>query len=327
MTSLVDRYVTTALRRVPDGQRADIDRELRASIEDAVDARMRSGEPHEAAVERTLVELGDPDRLADRYADRPGHLIGPELYPAWRRLMTVLFSVVLPVVVGIAVVVQVVDDPGVGQVVGAIVSTLLNVGVHLAFWTTAVFVVIERTGAGRAELRTTWSLDDLPAYDPDRRNLTQMAAGVVWPVILIVALVLQQVAVADEPVLDPANWSFWWPYLVAVLALEVAYAVWVYRRGVVDRAAAAVNAVLSLLAAVPLVWLLAADRFFNPAFPPFAGTGSSEPRWLAWVTALSIAAVVLSTAWDIVDVARRVEWGRPGVPARVSGTGGSSTRP
>ena len=45
MTSLVDRYVYTALRRVPQQQRSDIDRELRASIHDAVDARVQSGEP------------------------------------------------------------------------------------------------------------------------------------------------------------------------------------------------------------------------------------------------------------------------------------------
>ena len=86
MTSLVDRYVYTALRRVPEQQRADIDRELRASIEDAVDARVDAGEEHDAAVTATLTELGDPDRLADSYAGRPGYLIGPALFTPWRRL-------------------------------------------------------------------------------------------------------------------------------------------------------------------------------------------------------------------------------------------------
>jgi hypothetical protein len=43
--NLVDRYVYTALRRVPEQQRADIDRELRASIDDAVDARIEAASP------------------------------------------------------------------------------------------------------------------------------------------------------------------------------------------------------------------------------------------------------------------------------------------
>ena len=54
--SLVDRYVLTALRRVPQQQRADIDRELRASIDDAVDARGEAGESRDAAGGRPLLE-------------------------------------------------------------------------------------------------------------------------------------------------------------------------------------------------------------------------------------------------------------------------------
>src|SRR4051812_19221227 len=106
MTSLVDRYVYTALRRVPEQQRADIDRELRASIEDAIEARVDAGETAELATESALLELGDPDRLADRYADRPNYLLGPKLFPVWRKLLVTLYSTVLPIVVAVAVVIQ-----------------------------------------------------------------------------------------------------------------------------------------------------------------------------------------------------------------------------
>ena len=37
-----------------------------------MDARVDAGEERDAAVEATLTELGDPDRLADGYAGPPG---------------------------------------------------------------------------------------------------------------------------------------------------------------------------------------------------------------------------------------------------------------
>jgi hypothetical protein len=323
MTSLVDRYVFTALRRVPEAQRADIDRELRASIDDAVDARVEAGEPREAAVEKTLLELGDPDRLADQYANRPNYLLGPELFPAWRRLMMLMITTVLPIVVGVTIALQLFDDPEIGKVIGVAVSAILNVGVHLAFWTTLVFVIIERTGAGTAGLRTTWTLKDLPTYERSRQSLTQLAAGLVWPVLMIAALVLQQFTFTDVPVLNPANWSFWWPFLIVVLLLEGAYAVWLHRLGTPTRATAAVNAVLSLLSAVPMVWLLATDRFFNPAFDLFVEVGTGDSK--QWLTGITITVVVLSSVWDIADGILRAERARRGLPTKVAGSGNTYT--
>lgn len=323
MTSLVDRYVFTALRRVPEQQRADIDRELRASIDDAVDAKVEAGKRRNDAIESTLLELGDPDRLADRYADRSNYLIGPESFGAWRRLMLALFSTVLPIVVAVTVLVQLFDDPSIGKVIGTMVTTVLTVGTHLAFWTTLVFAIIERTGHGRAKLSTTWSLQDLPKYEPRSMTRMELGAGLVWPVVLIAALVLQQFTFTDVPVLDPANWSFWWPFLILMFALDGVYQVWAYRLGTWTRTVTAVNAVLGVLAAAPMIWLLATDRFFNPAFPQLADLGSGSPK--RWVTLAVIAAIALTSLWDILDVARRVERVRSGRPAKVAGTGNSYT--
>jgi HAAS domain-containing protein len=321
MTTLVDRYVYTTLRRVPEKQREDIDRELRGSIEDAVEARIEAGEARETAIENTLTDLGDPDRLADSYADRPHYLIGPELFPVWRRLMITLFSVVLPIVVIVSVVVQLIDDPSIGTVIGDAIGTILTVGVHLAFWTTAVFAVVERTGCGKAGLRTTWSLKDLPQYEPRAMSRMQLCAFLVWPVILIAALVLQQFTFTDVPVLDPANWTFWWPYFIAIIAVRAAWGVWVYRLGNWTRASAVANALLVLAGSIPLVWLLATDHVYNPAFPQLVDAGLGEAN--KWITVFAIAGVVLTSLWDVIDNVVRVERTRRGLPTKVTGTGGS----
>ncbi|SNY75072.1 permease prefix domain 1-containing protein [Paractinoplanes atraurantiacus] len=320
MTSLVDRYVFTALRRIPEQQRADIDRELRASIDDAVDARVDSGEPFDTAVENTLLELGDPDKLADNYANRPNFLIGPELYGVWRRFMLMLFTTVLPIVVVVNVVVAIFgEDPQVGDIIGGAIGTVLTVGAHLAFWTTLTFAVIERTGLGKADLRGgAWSLKDLPKYEPRAISLGQMVTYVVWPVILIAVIVVQQFTFTDTPVLDPAGWSLWWPVLIALIALKALWAVWLYRQGAWTRAIIVANAVLAVVTGAYLVWLLASDRFFNPAFDWTTDNGTDL---LSWITPAAIVVTIIGTLWDVAEVTIRGERARRGLPTKVAGTG------
>lgn len=319
MTSLIDRYVFTALRRVPEQQRADIDRELRASIDDAVDARVENGEPREAAIEQTLLELGDPEVLADRYADRRQVLIGPDLFPTWRRLLLLLLSVVLPIVVGVVVVVTILEERSIGPVIGAAVTTALTTAVHMAFWTTAVFAILERTGTVRGNLRGAWTPADLPKYEVGWQTPSQLAAGIVWPVLLIVTMVLQQFTFTAEPVLDPANWSFWWPFLIAVLVLECGYAIWLFRRGAWSHTVTLVNAGLAVLFWGPVIWLLASHRFFNPEFITGLDWGGADP--LDWLTTTCLIVAVASALYDIVEVAVKAERTRRGLPTQIAGSG------
>ncbi|MEU4428005.1 permease prefix domain 1-containing protein [Actinoplanes sp. NPDC024001] len=327
MTTLIDRYVYTVLRRVPEQQRADIEQELRTSIDDAIDARVDGGEPRDTAITATLTELGDPDRLADGYADRPVTLIGPELYPVWRRLLGTLSWIVLPTVVAIMAVLDALDGRPVGEIIGGAVTSLLTVGINLAFWVTLVFAILERTGVGRTELQRgrSWTPADLPSYEPGFMTIGQFAANLVWPVLIIAALVLQQFTFSDVPVLDQDNWTFWWPYFIVVMLLEVGYAVWLFRSRAWTHTATAANAVLAVLFAGPLVWLLATEQFFNPEFIASLDWGTVDP--LSWLTGIAITVTVVGTVWDIIEVAVRAERARRGLPTRVPGTGKEFSSP
>jgi hypothetical protein len=318
VNNLIDRYVLTALRRVPERQRADIDRELRASIDDAVEARVDNGETRDAAIEQALLELGDPDLLADRYADRRSVLIGPDLFPVWRRLLVLLLSVVLPIVVAVVVVVRILDDGTFGAAIGTGVVVAIQTAVHMCFWTTAVFAVLERTGVARRDLGEAWTPASLPKYEAGVLSPTELAASIVWPVLLVVALVLQQFTFTADPVLDPDNWSFWWPYLIAVLVLECVYAVWVFRRGAWSHAVTAVNAALAVLFWGPVIWLLATESFFNPAFIEGLDWGTADP--LDWLTRVCLIVAVLGALYDIGEVAVKAERARRGLPTPVPGT-------
>lgn len=320
MTTLIDRYVFTAVRSVPEKQRTDIDRELRASIDDAVDARVEAGEERDAAIDATLRELGDPRRLADQYSDRPQYLLGPELYPIWLRIMKMLYTIVLPIVIVVLAAIQAIVDPNIGRIIGSSIGLTLTVAAHMLFWTTGAFWILERTGNGREELTDgEWTPKDLPKYEPRSMTIPQVAAEIVWPVILTAALVLQQFTFTGEPVLDPANWSFWWPFLIVLFALKVAYVVWVYRRSAWTRAVTAVNTVIALATSIPVVWLLAEDRFFNPEWIDSLNWGEIDNPGM-WLTRIVMLSVIGGAAYDIIDTGLRAERARRGLATPVPGT-------
>ena len=96
--TLTDRYVWAVLKSLPEAKRTDIDRELRASIADDVEARVDGGEDADAAERAVLLALGDPATLAASYQGRTPGLIGPDLYPGYVGLLKMLYAVVLPIV-------------------------------------------------------------------------------------------------------------------------------------------------------------------------------------------------------------------------------------
>ncbi len=177
--SLTDRYVEATLRRLPNEKRPDIERELRAAIADAVDDRVADGtDPAEAEV-AVLTELGDPARLAAGYADRPLHLIGPELFLDYTRLLRTLFVTIVPIVAAAVGLVQVARGGPVGPMIGTTVGAAITTTVHIFFWTTLAFVAIERTRAVRAPLTGPWTPALLPVQPSRLARFGELMAETV----------------------------------------------------------------------------------------------------------------------------------------------------
>lgn len=105
---MVDRYVSAVAERLHPSRRTKVEAELRAAILDALEAR--AGLPtHEAGVAEedvvaVLTELGAPDRMAAEYEPSRQYLIGPELYPLFRRgLRVAMVAIVVAGVVSFGV--------------------------------------------------------------------------------------------------------------------------------------------------------------------------------------------------------------------------------
>ncbi|HEY9323543.1 MAG TPA: permease prefix domain 1-containing protein [Agromyces sp.] len=309
MTSLTDRYVWAAARTLPETQRAEFDRELRERIGDATDALVETGSSPADAERAALTELGDPAALAAQYIDRPLQLIGPRYYLMWWRLLKLLYSIVLPIGAAGVLLGQLLSGADIGEAIGATVATAISIAVHLGFWTTLVFAVLERTTAEASQpgTVTVWTLDMLPALpEPAKTSrLGELIGSLVFLGIFAAAIVWQQFGVVFHdgvresiPLLEPALWSFWLPYFLALIALEILFAIGLYAWGW-NWWLAGANLVLNVAFTVPALWLfltgqLISDEALEAMQWPW---GDSGPV----VVATIVVVVIGVAAWDVID--------------------------
>ncbi|MCX5121766.1 permease prefix domain 1-containing protein [Micromonospora sp. NBC_00362] len=307
MNTLTDRYLAATLRSVPSQRRDEIANELRASIEDMIDDRTGGGADPIVAEREVLTELGNPDVLAVRYADRRLQLIGPTYYLVWLRLLKLLLSFIPALVATIVTVVGVASGEGFGAI-GPGIVVALHVGVHIAFWLTLIFAIIERSQP-TVDL-PAWTVDQLPDVPANRDiSLADTVASVVMLVVAIGYLPFQYyrswVRGADGeniPILDPALWSFWLPALIVVLAARVVFEIVKYRIGRWNWALFGAKALLDLAFSVPLAWLALSDRLLNPVL-------ADRLSWLADVDNRNIVGAVIAVGaaavvvWDLIDTA------------------------
>ena len=182
--------------------------------------------------------------------------------------------------------------------------------VHIAFWLTLVFALIERSQT--AVDLPEWTVDQLPDAPVHRGiPLADTIASVIMLVLTIGYLPCQHfhswVHGTDGdniPILDPALWSFWLPALIVVLVASVIFEVVKYRIGRWTWALFGTKALLNLAFAVPLVWLALSDRLLNPALGVrLSWLAEADNRnSLGLAIALGAAVVVV---WDLVDTAMK----------------------
>ena len=228
MTSLTDRYVAATLRGIPEKQRADVDRELRSSIADALEDHVANGEDRAAAEVAVLEELGDPTRLASGMTGRPLYLVGPELFPAYRYVLFLLLAIVVPIVGIVEAAVEIGSGAGIGSALLEGIGGALSVGVHLAFWVTLAFAIVERLDPAtwrREDLKdlkvltAPWKVEYLPEL-PSSGAVTvgETVGEIVTAGISIGGLLylrgwswVTDASGQPIPLFDPALWNFWFP--------------------------------------------------------------------------------------------------------------------
>jgi hypothetical protein len=305
-TTMTDRYVWAVTRLLPERQRAEIDLELRSSIGDMIEAR-GEGEGDEAAV---LLELGDPSRLAAGYAERPHHLIGPEDFPEYLRMLKLVAAVAIPGMAFLTSLGAVIDDEATGgDLVGVILSTVFTTAVHVGFWVTLFYAVRARVQ------HEPWSLESLPDVPQDGRVAR---SDTVFELILVLAaigaILWDRTSPHSDgegdgvPFLHPSLWDGWIFVVIGLLVAGGVVALLAYRAGrwTPPLVAANVGANAVLLAVVG--WLAFDDRVVNPRFLEVLANRAEwpeVPEANPWIIVLLVGAVLVWDSAETVVRARR----------------------
>jgi hypothetical protein len=324
MSSLTERYLAATLRGIPENQRPDIERELRSSIADAVEDRVANGEDRVAAETAVLEELGNPARLAGGMTGRQMYLIGPELFLAYRSILFLLLGIVVPIVGVVEAVVEINGGAGIGPALLAGIGGALTVGVHLAFWVTLAFAIVERVDRSTwkdtdiKELTQPWTVEHLPELPSSGAVSVGDTVGEIVTLGISIGglLYLRDWSwVTDAsgepiPLFDPALWDFWFPALIGVMVLTAVFHIVKLVIGRWTIGLATVHAVLLLAFAVPFSAIALNGALINPAFadaigwPPLAeGDG---------IAMLAVAAAtILVNGWEIIDGFRKARRPEP----------------
>lgn len=303
--TLTERYISATVRSLPPASQEDVRAELAASIADAVEARVEQGEEPEAAERGVLTGLGDPAVLAAGYAERPLHLLGPRYYLTWRRLLILLLWIVPAcALVGVGLS-QALIGAGVGTIIGQGIGTALTAAVHVAFWTTLVFVILERSGADADE---RWSVDDLPEPKETGTGRADLIASLVILGLVLAALAWDRliglVRVEGDwvPVLHPGLWPLWTLLLVLIVLAEIVQAIVLHARGRWSTGLAVANTALAVLFVSWALTLFGNDLLLNPEMLDLARTvGDIDSQNMHALGVILVVSIVGIGVWDVID--------------------------
>ena len=195
--NLIEKYVREVGIRLPKKQRDDVETELRSLLSDMVEDRAQTkvAQADEEIIMDVLREFGSPVEVANSYQPRINHLIGAELFPIFKQVVTIVLSVLsVLALVGITVSVSGSDTffqdfiqrftTGFFDFIGRLSYVFANIVI--------VFAIIERVVPADELSRDAdkeWDPNSLKKIDDSTHiNRFESVFGIVFGIIFLVIL-------------------------------------------------------------------------------------------------------------------------------------------
>ncbi|MGP0584460.1 HAAS signaling domain-containing protein [Paenibacillus timonensis] len=335
-SELIELYIYEVTRRLPEQSRGDIALELRSTIED-----MLPEDYGEAEVKEALSQLGDPAALAAQYRDQPAYLIGPRYFDSYVQVMKMVIPIAVVIALLSLIANQIITYSGEVAPVDAAASLLskaieavLGIGIQTVFWITLVFVILERTGTGK-ELPLNgkfkaWTPDDLKdaRYVPKEKVIkkSEVFFSLMWTAIWgcvyfnadrLIGVYENGRFEMTTPVFNQEVLLSYWPFIVLILVLDVALAIykWVVSQWTIP--IAFLNVANHVLSAVVFAVMIRNADLLSPGFiskmeeifgPQSLGVSGFNSEWVMW---LALFAYLLAAALDSYQGFRKANISKP----------------
>jgi len=190
---LIERYVHEVGQHLPRKMRADIQLELRSLLLDSLEEQSAGSgiEPTTKMTAEMLRAFGKPETIAARYRPEQ-YLIGPQLFPIYKLVMTVVLVVISVLhVAGLLFMLLRGETAVFGQSAWNWFTGFFQAAVFNAGVVTLIFAAIERTQvinwATEASKESDWDPLSLPPIeDPDRINRFELRFGMIWTAAFLI---------------------------------------------------------------------------------------------------------------------------------------------
>jgi len=321
--NLIDIYVEEVAKRLPEKNREDIILELRSTIED-----MLPTDYNEDDEKRVLEKLGSPVSLANGYLDRPMHLIGPRYFDVY----TTLLKMIIPIAAVIALIAMVAEN-FVGydgeqavlnvilNLIGKGIGEIIEVGLHVFFWLTLVFAILERTDKdkGTEPLTTSlkkWTPDDLKniSYIPKKKAISkfEVFGGLMWTAIWATLYFYANHLVGVysstgsglkfvAPTFNQDVLLQYWLIVVMIIVFEIAISLYKLVQGQWTKRLAIGNTILQIAGTIVFIIIVVNPHIFTDGFITFVANvfTISLEELKKWLIGGGILIYVLSAALNI----------------------------
>jgi hypothetical protein len=192
--NLIDKYIAEVGKYLPRKNRADIEAEIRSTLEDMLDERKPAqGPADEATVMELLKEYGSPREVAATYMTHQ-YLIGPRLFPIFETVIRIVFAVVAGaslIGLGVGLTKTSLAGPAFASAIGDWFGGLIS-GLVAAFGNIVlVFAIIERTPVADKFEREfkDWDPKELRSEpDPEQTDLPDHIATIIFTFLGLVVL-------------------------------------------------------------------------------------------------------------------------------------------
>ncbi|MGG1684351.1 hypothetical protein [Pseudalkalibacillus sp. NRS-1564] len=308
--NLIEVYIGEVTRRLPESIREDIELELRSTIGD-----MLPYDPSEEEVKSALNELGSPVQMANGFRDWPMHLIGPQYFELYMKIIKMVLPISLVVTFITFMTINVIDYNGTGSLgdvffnlMGDAIGGLWNTAIQTLFWITLIFVILERTDININRALKGWSADELEKVTsvPKKKKVAKselfadLLFAAVWATLYFNAdnlLGIIRNGKLDVPFFNNDVLLSYWPLVSLTLLTTVLLALYKVIVGYWTKRLAIANAIHHVFATTVIVIMLLNDQLIHPDLTNLLSLSETYQNMILAAIGLFF---ILSTGMDIV---------------------------
>jgi hypothetical protein len=332
--NLIDKYIAEVGKHLPRKNRADIEAEIRSTLEDMLEERKQAtDEAEDKTVIELLKEYGAPRDVAASYTG-PRYLIGPRVYPTFELVTKIVVAVLLAVTLvglGISLSRSSLAGPEFLKTVGEGALNLLG-GLITAFGNIVlVFAILERVlPAKEFEEEEEWNPAELAKEpDPDRVKFGEQIFETFFLVLFLIIFNLYPEIIGIgffndndwvfiSPILTDAFFSYL-PWLNILILLQLVFNVYLLRQGVWNITTRIMNILLELGSIALAIVMLRGPDLASLTSGQLAGTplAESAPLFVTMarlVPTIVLTIVIIVSSIEVAQMVYRLMKDRPSSP-------------